>query len=214
MKKKPPVSPTPRLVPSPRRSVDSWHNGAAIEISLYAKSLHTAAKLLLDGLSPQPTLRTAWEVGPIITLYRHAMELEMKLLVGEGNRFLPSPTDHLTLHKTHSLRWLAQIICSVIKAVQWQAEFTCEGVSNLTEFSALIAELESMDPISAAISADHAQKSFADVPPQLRRANLLEIVPKLDALIHLLAATADGLAATALLMELDDHESGAKPAVH
>ena len=42
----------------------------------------------------------------------------MKFLIGEGGRFLAAPTDHLTLCKTHSLRWLAQIVCQIIKAVQ------------------------------------------------------------------------------------------------
>jgi hypothetical protein len=202
MKKKTPASRTLQIVSPRRRAGDSWHNGADVEIGLYARSLHKSAKLLLENLDRQEHPKTAWDIGPIITLYRQATELEMKFLVGEGGRFLASSTDHLTLAKTHSLRWLAQIVCQVIKAVQWEAEFKCEGVSNLTEFTALVAELEAMEPISAAIYGERTKKNLGDAPPQLQKTRVLEISPKLDGLIDLLAATADGLAATADLMEL------------
>lgn len=204
----------PAVAAAPRSLHEHWHNGAEIEIGLYAGSLHKAAKLLLESLDRNENPKTAWDVGPIITLYRQAVELQMKFLVGEGGRFLASPTDHLTLAKTHSLRWLAQIVCQIIKAVQWGAEFKCEGVSGLTEFSALIAELETMEPVGAAIYADRTKKHLGDIPPQLRKARFLEIAWKLDGLIDLLAATADGLAATADLMELDADGGGTKPVVH
>jgi hypothetical protein len=38
---------------------------------------------------------------------------------------LPTPTDPLTLAKTRSLRWLAQIVGQIIKAVGWENEFKC-----------------------------------------------------------------------------------------
>jgi hypothetical protein len=214
MKKKPPATRTFQIAPPRQRAEGSWHNGAEIEIGLYARSLHKSAKLLLENLDRQEHPETAWDVGPIITLYRQAIELEMKFLVGEGGRFLVSPTDHLTLSKTHSLRWLAQIVCQVIKAVHWEAEFKCEGVSGLTEFSALIAEFESMEPFSAAIYAERTKKNLGDIPPQLGKARFLDIAPKLNGLIDLLAATADGLAATADLMELGADGGGRKPVVH
>lgn len=197
----------------PGAIVEEWHNGADIEIHLYARSLHKAAKLLLEKLDWNENSKTGWDVGPIILLYRQAIELHLKALVGEGCKFLPSPTDHITLFKTHSLRWLAQIVCQIIKAVQWETEFKCEGVSNLAEFSAVIAELENMEPVSAAIHADTKNRNPGEVPPQLSKAKVREIASKFDALIDLLAATADGLTATADLMELETGKSGIKPMI-
>jgi hypothetical protein len=75
--------------------------------------------------------------------------------VGEGSNFLPSPTDPLTLAKTRSLRWLAQIVCQIIRAVKWENEFKCEGVASLADFSALIAELEALDPVAVAVRSKH-----------------------------------------------------------
>jgi hypothetical protein len=193
-------------VPLQERPDHKWHNGAEIEIGLYARSLHRAAKILLEKLDTGEDTNTAWDVGPVIMLYREAVELQMKFLVEEGGRFLKSPTDHLTLAKTTSLRWLGQIVCQVIRAVQWESEFRCDGVSNLAAFSTLIAQLEAMEPVAAAMHSDKTRHRFGDVPPQLEKAKVLEVVPKLDALLELLTATADGLAATSQLMELDEDD--------
>ena len=109
MKKKPPVLrfPKPKAVAQSR---PSWHNGGDIEIGLYARSLHKAAKTLIATLDLQPNPKTAWDACPVILLYRQSVELHLKALVDEGGNFLQSPTDPLSLDKTHSLRWLAQIV--------------------------------------------------------------------------------------------------------
>jgi hypothetical protein len=80
--------------------------------------------------------RTDWDVCPVVLLYREALELHLKALVGEGSSFLKSRTDPISLSRTRSLRWLAQIVCQIIRRVGWESEFTCEGVSSLADFSA------------------------------------------------------------------------------
>lgn len=195
MKKKPPVLRFPPAKAPAETYERQWHNGGDIEIEFYAKSLRRAAKTLIASLDLKPNPKTAWDACPVILLYREAVELQLKSLVGEGSNFLPSPTDPLTLAKTHSLRWLAQIVCQIIKAVKWENEFKCEGVSSLTDFSALIAELEALDPVAVAVRSKHRGRP-GDVPSLLQKPKVLELVPKLDALLDLLAATADGLAAT------------------
>jgi hypothetical protein len=121
-----------------RSGTETWHNGANVEIHFYARSLQKAAKALIEKLELDQSARRDWDVCPIIVLYRQAVELQLKAVVGEGSKFLTSPTDHITLYKTHSLRWLAQIVCQIIKAVKWESEFKCEGVASLADFSALI----------------------------------------------------------------------------
>ena len=151
MKKKPPVLRLPKPKAVAQSDDRSWHNGGDIEIGLYARSLHKAAKTLIATLDLEPNPKTAWDACPVILLYRQAVELHLKALVGEGGNFLPSPTDPITLYKTHSLRWLAQIVCQIIKAVRWENEFKCEGVASLADFSALVDELEALDPVSVAV---------------------------------------------------------------
>ncbi len=79
-----------------------------------------------------------------------------------------------------------------------------QGSVHLAEFSALVAEIEAMEPVSAAIYAERTKKKLGETPVQLSKKKVLEIALKLDALIDLLAATADNLAATADLMEVHE----------
>src|SRR5205807_525664 len=89
----------------------------------------------------------------IVLLYRHSTELHLKALVAEGSNFLSSPTDPISLGRTRSLRWLAQIVWQIIKAVGWESEFKCEGISSLADFSAVVNELESLDPVTLAVQS-------------------------------------------------------------
>ena len=127
---------------------------------------------------------------PIIWLYRQALELRLKELVGGGSSFLKSGTDPISLYRTHSLRWLAQIVCEVIRTLGWEHDFTCEGVSNLAEFSFLINEFESLDPVLYAVhfegGCDHG--SMVQTSQKINAARFAE---KFDALLELLDVTAD-----------------------
>ena len=114
--------------------------------------------------------------------------------MGEGSNFLPSPTDSITLYKTHSLRWLAQIVGQIIKAVRWENEFKCEGVASLADFSAVVNELEALDPVSCAVRTSSRGRA-GSVPHQLQPPNVVQFAKKLDGLLDLLDVTADALAA-------------------
>lgn len=195
MARKPPVSKLPKPKAPAHSDVQSWHNGGDIEIALYARSLHRAAKTLIAALDLKPNVRTAWDASPVILLYRQAVELHLKALVDTGNNFLPSPTDSITLYKTHSLRWLAQIVCQIIRKVRWEDEFKCEGITSLADFSAVVNELEELDPVSYAVHSASRDRG-GSAPPQLLPPNIVRFAARLDAFLDLLAATADGLAAT------------------
>jgi hypothetical protein len=172
-----------------------WHNGGDLEIYQYARSLQKAARTLIGTLDLESTPKTAWDACPIILLYRQAVELHLKSLVSEGSNFLKSPTDPISLYTTHSLRWLAQIVCQIIKTVGWEKEFKSDGAGSLADFSALVNELEELDPVKVAVHSG-ARRRDGSAPPQLQPSNVIRLGRKLDALIDLLDATADALAAT------------------
>jgi hypothetical protein len=179
-----------RLAPRER----SWHNGGDIELHLYGRSLRRAAKTLIASLETTPGSVIGWDAAPVILLYRQNMELHLKELVGEGSSLLPNPIDPLTLYKTHSLRWLAQIASQIIKAACWEGKFKCEGVADLAAFSTLVEEIETADPIvSAVMSIDRNRDG--SVPAFLTPANVVRLSRILDALLDLLGATTDALAA-------------------
>ncbi|MCX6588829.1 MAG: hypothetical protein NTX13_19875 [Acidobacteria bacterium] len=212
MKKKPavvPFSEAKKVTPAAYRH---WHNGGDLEISFYARSLHQTAQSILASLDLQPNPRTAWDACPVVLLYRQAVELHLKALVDEGGDFLKERTDAITLCKTHSLRWLAQMVSQIIKAVQWEAAFQCEGMSNLADFSALVSELEELDPVAVSLRSSN-RRPDGGVPNQLEPPRIVQFAKKLDALIGVLDATTDALAATAILMEIDGTESGLSPTI-
>jgi hypothetical protein len=211
--KKPPV----RQFPKPRAVAQSddrsWHNGGDIEIGSYARSLHKAARTLIGNLDLQPNTKSAWDACPLILLYRQAIELHLKALVGEGSIFLKERTDPLSLAKTHSLRWLAQIVGQIIKAVRWENEFKCEGVATLADFSDVVNRLELMDPVSCVVQPK-SRKPDGSVPDQLRPPTVVQFARTLDSLLDLLDSTADALAATKPLMEHNRIIPGIKPTIH
>jgi hypothetical protein len=196
----------------PEHARGEWHNGADVEIGLYADSLQRAAKLLIQKLDQDEDAKAAWDAAPIVLLYRQAVELGLKALVGEGAVFLRTPTDHITLYKTRSLPWLAQIVCQIMDAGEWEANSKCEGISSLAEFRAFIAEFDAMDPASCAIHSDKPSRRHG-IPDALRKSKVLKFIPKLDALLGRLGATADALAATRDLLK-DETGPGAKPRIH
>jgi hypothetical protein len=119
----------------------------------------------------------------------------LKALVDEGCNFLPSPTDPILLYKTHSLRWLAQIVCQIVKTIQWEIEFKSEGIASLSEFSALSTNSKPWTrcrarsiPIAVVVMA-RCRISFS-------RPNVVRLAKRLDGLLDLLDATTDAVAAT------------------
>lgn len=194
MKKQPLVFRLANPEPIFQSNERSWHNGGDIEAGLYARSLHKAARTFIAALDLEANPKTAWDACPAILLYRQSVELHLKALVGEGSNFLPSPTDPITLYKTHSLRWLAQIVCQIIKAVRWETEFKCEGIASLSDFSALVSELEALDPVSIAVQSSSRARD-GSAPHQLQPPNVVRIAGKLDCLLNLLDSTAHALAA-------------------
>jgi hypothetical protein len=211
MNKKSPVSRIYKPKPRTRSRLPSWHNGGEIEIGFYARSLHNAAKTLIASLDLRPNTKGAWDACPVILLYRQSVELHLKALVDQGGEFLKERTDSISLAKTHSLRWLAQIVGQIIRAVKWENEFKCEGVSSLADFSALVDELEALDPVAVAVRPDN-RRPDGWVPIQLLPPNVVQFAKRLDGLLDLLDATADGLAATKDIME-DETGPGITPTV-
>ena len=159
MKKKPTVIhfPNPKAVLQPDDR--HWHNGGDIEIAMYARSLHNAAKSLIASLDLKPNPATAWNACPALLLYRQTLELHLKILIGDGLNFLLSPTDHITLYRTRSLRWLAQIVCQIIKPVHWEAEF--------------ISDVETMEPVSCAVHSNKRGRP-GKIPEPLRKSKRVE----------------------------------------
>lgn len=190
---------------------ERWHNGGDIEIDLYARSLQRAATTIVEKLAVDEKMRNDWDVGPIVLLYRQALELRLKAVVGEGSSFLKSPTDPISLYQTHSLRWLAQIVSQIIKKVGWETDFTCEGVPDLKEFGTLVTKIESLDPVTRAVHTGARDERRVHLYEAF---DFVQFAKQMDGLLDLLNATADALAATWDQHMKTVNEIGVKPTIH
>ena len=170
---------------------------------LYARSFHTAAKKLAASLQLAPNPFTGFDVSPVVFMYRHAVELHLKALVlGEGGNFLATTPDALSVHKTHSVSWLAQFVVQIVIALKWEKEFRCDGIENLADFKAVIDELNAVDPGSYVFRLPVMAEAEDFVPGQVKL-TIHDFVRRADALLELLDSTADALAA-----EWDTREEG------
>ncbi|HWE51720.1 MAG TPA: hypothetical protein VG273_18140 [Bryobacteraceae bacterium] len=175
--------------------LETWHNGGDMEIAAYARSLQSAAQTLAGKMKSSQVAPTGWDSCPIVLLYRQALEIHLKLLVGEGSVFLKTRTDPISLSTTHSLRWLAQIVCQIVRRIGWEKDFKCDSMASLADFTALVNEVESFDPVSRAILHSRA-KGPNSLSEYYRTFDVVEFAKKLDALLVLVDATADAIAAT------------------
>jgi hypothetical protein len=196
MRKKPASSPW-LFVPDSgqENTVLNWHSVPGGEFRFYARSFHTAAKALARTLDLDSGSPTDIDACPVVFLYRHALELHLKtFILGHGGNLLPTKPDQLSIYKTHSLSWLAQFVCQIVTALRWEREFKSEGIEKLADFKAIIEELNSVDPGSHASGYPVNKEGQGSVPSRLTF-SVHEFAHRTDAVLDLLAGTADALAA-------------------
>jgi hypothetical protein len=178
-------SPTPR--PGPHKPISDVHRSPEQDLFLYAEAFHKGAKALAAAFRAEGNPLAAFDASAVVFMYRHVLELHMKgIVLGEGGNFLGTKPDHISISKTHSVSWLAQFVCQIITALQWEKEFRCEGVETLDDFKAVIDEVNTVD------SGYYTFRLPVD--PQ-SKSSVGEFSRRMDALIGLLASTGDALAA-------------------
>ena len=127
-------------------------------------------------------------------MYRFAVELSLKALVlGEASNFLAVKPDALSIHKTHSVSWLAQFVCQIIAAVKREKEFNCKGIENLADFRAVVDGLSAVDPGSYVFQLPVGAERD-DAAPRGDNPPILDFARRMDALLELLDSTANALA--------------------
>jgi hypothetical protein len=220
MKKK--RSPGSRLTvsdPRPQNAALNWPNIPSRDIFLHARSFHTAAKKLAGALELDSGPFADADVSPVVFMYRHAVELHLKATVlCEGGNFLATKPDALSVHKTHSVSWLAQFVSQIITAVKWENEFKCDGIQNLADFKAVMEELNAVDPGSHSFRLPISAKGQDSAPGHVNL-TMRDFARRMDALLELLDSTADALAAEwdlrseAAAIESGWNDGGSKPTI-
>jgi hypothetical protein len=166
-----------------------WQHVPAKDLFLYAHSFHKAAKTLAASFQPEANALGDFlpAVCPVIFMYRHAVELHLKVIVlADGGNFLAPKPDPISICTSHSVSWLAQFVCRIVTALHWEQEFRCEGIETLADFRAVVEEVNSVDPGSYNFRCPVDSRSQSSVR---------DFGKKMDTVIGLLESTADALAA-------------------
>ena len=102
----------------------NWRNLPEHDYFLFARAYHSAAKKLAGMLDVDPGPIPEFDFCPVLSAYRHAIELHLKVIVlGDGGKFLATRPDELSVHKTKSLSWLAQFVTQIVTTLRWEEEF-------------------------------------------------------------------------------------------
>jgi len=188
-----PRRPTPN--PTLRNRTLNQRNVHDQDLWLHARSFHTAAKKLAEALESDSGPFIEFAACPVVFMYRHALELHLKAIVlGEGGNFLVTKPDRLSIQKTHSVSWLAQFVVQIVTVLQWEKEFKCEGIENLDGFKAAVQEVNSVDPGSYSVHLPVTTEAQDSAQGQAK-STIRNFAHRMDALLELLNATADALAA-------------------
>jgi|ERR1039458_9353914 hypothetical protein len=193
----------------------NWRNVPEHDFYLYTRSFREAAKKLAGTLDSTPL--SAFDFCPVLSAYRKAIEVSLKVIVlGEGGNFLPNRPDPISVHKTHSVSWLAQFVCQIITTLKWEREFRCEGVGSLADFKAVIEDVNAIDADVHAFRCPGDPETPDAVGDDLIIV-IREFIRRLDAMLGLLDGTADALAAEWDLRSGKNDWAGGtelKPTVH
>ena len=169
----------------------NWSNLDEDDYFLFARAYHSAAKKLARSLDSEPGPIPDFDLCPVLSAYRSAVELHLKVIIlGDGGNFLATRPDELSVHKTRSLSWLAQFVVQIITALKWEEEFTTEGINDLGDFKAVVAEANEINATFQVFRCPADPER-----PEAMKCAVLDFVRRLDALLELLERTADGLAA-------------------
>jgi hypothetical protein len=173
-----------------------WHNVPEEEVSLYSRAFRAAAKKMALAVELDPGPFTNFAACPVVFIYRHALELHLKaLILGDGSNFLATKPERMSVSKTHSASWLAQFVCQIVTALNWEKEFRCAGIETLAEFKAFVEDVNSVDPGPYSFRYP-ASAEAQDSVENNSTFNVREFARRMDALLELLDSTADALAAT------------------
>jgi hypothetical protein len=164
------------------------------DLIFYAHSTCKAAKKLAAQIDDDHF--SFFDAYSILHLYRHAAELFLKAIaLGNGANFLPSRPDPISVTNSKSVSWLSQFLLQIVTILGWEQQLRCDEVPDIPAFRRMIEKVNNIE-IGHPLFPLPNRHSFAH--------DLRQLIRSLDALLDLLASTAD-----ALSVEWDLRSAGA-----
>jgi hypothetical protein len=145
-----------------------------------ARSIQNAAKALVGTLENDQNFTSDWDCCPVVLLYRHAFEIHLAVLIGEGSTFLPG--SHRPLHQALQDGLIkAQNVCRIIRAKVERRIYMRRRIAT-GHVCALVNEVETFGPVTQAILCFKDRQSISGY---CRTFDVVNFVAKLDALLTL-----------------------------
>lgn len=161
---------------------DWWNNarlgGAVDEMFLYADGYKKAADIIVKHVGRTRSSQD-FLVYPIVFLYRHHVELELKMIIRDGRALLKLSDEDRSHHRLGKLWKEARAIIQTV----WPKD----SRSDLDAAEELIAELEAADPYSTAFRYDRDRDGKRSIPKNISHINLrhlAEIAGRLSVLLE------------------------------
>lgn len=133
----------------------NWHGQSEEEFKLFAKAYHQTAKEAIDRLREKKQFGLFGNpiddflAYPVVFLYRHALELNMKAVILAGTPMVQirgeKPIKRESVLRMHSLEKLRQAIESVFAAYDWKWDLGTPHFRSLTDFRKVITEFATVD---------------------------------------------------------------------
>jgi len=179
----------------------NWINAPIEDFSLYAEAYHKVAKAAFDEM------KKIQDVGfhrvpiddfltfPIVYLYRHSLELNLKAVILTGAPMLElkgnTKINTGDILKTHSLEKLAEKIEQIFSAYGWEWDLGTEHFTTLQDFRDIIIELHNMDTKATAFRYPLNNKGDASLPKNFEF-NIYDFCEIIDGLLYALEGAAYG----------------------
>lgn len=164
------------------------------EFGLYGDSFHRAAQVLVARTAPGGSMNS-FDVCPIVFLYRHALELQLKSIILRRDDILrldgKGELTEKDLFTEHSLTKLLRLAGHIVTdEMEWKDKF--EEVGGYMEFEQIIKEFDSIDRRSDAFRYPVNKKGEGSVEHNFAF-DVHNIAGRLDPILNLLRAAADSL---------------------
>ena len=170
----------------------NWQHDPESEFQFFGDAYHKAAKdALAAALSNRS--RNSIRFAPVVFLYRHALELNLKNVIILGNKILslggePPASDDRTF-TTHSLTHLMQAVERIYKYMGWTEGFAKGCIENFEDCKTVVNNLNDVDPQSYAFRYPIDKNGKGSVGKHLTF-NIEIFAQRLDPVIELMSSLA------------------------
>jgi hypothetical protein len=175
--------------------VFNFRGAAPDDLPAYAEGYHMAGRALVEKLAAAHGYAD-YEGYPILFLYRHALELNMKALIYRGSKYLGLMTDrNIDAEKffgSHDLPRFLPPLREIFDHMGWHGDLNLPGLKTWEDFCGIVRAIDELD--HGSYSFRYPMNTHGESP--LSHHTVLNVIAfgrNMDALLDALNAAAEGI---------------------